>query len=159
MEQTIRFKLNGRQVSLSTDGERPLLWVLRTDLGLTGTKFGCGRSMCGTCTVIIDNDAVRSCQYPVRNVAGKNVTTIEGLAPNGQLHPLQKAFVSHGAVQCGFCTPGMLLKSYELLRKNPSPSRTQILDHMEAHLCRCGTYTRIVDAIQSAAIELKGRKA
>jgi nicotinate dehydrogenase subunit A len=159
MEQTIRFNLNGRQVSITTDGGRPLLWVLRTDLGLTGTKFGCGRSMCGTCTVIINNEAIRSCQYPVRNAAGKNITTIEGLAANGRLHPLQKAFINHGAVQCGFCTPGMLLKSYELLLKTPNPSRTQILEHMEPHICRCGTYTRIVDAIQSAAVELKGGKA
>jgi aerobic-type carbon monoxide dehydrogenase small subunit (CoxS/CutS family) len=159
MEQTIRFKLNGRPASIATDGDRPLLWVLRTDLGLTGTKFGCGRNQCGACTVIINKEAIRSCQYPAKNVAGKNVMTIEGLATNGQLHPLQQAFIKEGAVQCGFCTPGMLLKSYELLLKNSKPSRTQILEHMEGHLCRCSTYTRIIDAIQTAALELKGGKA
>jgi aerobic-type carbon monoxide dehydrogenase small subunit (CoxS/CutS family) len=159
MEQTIRFKLNGRPVSIATDGERALLWVLRTDLGLTGTKFGCGRNQCGACTVIINKEAIRSCQYRVKNAAGKNVTTIEGLATNGQLHPLQQAFIKEGAVQCGFCTPGMLLKSYELLLKNSKPSRTQIVDHMEGHLCRCSTYARIIDAIQTAALQLKGGKA
>jgi aerobic-type carbon monoxide dehydrogenase small subunit (CoxS/CutS family) len=159
MEQTIRFKLNGRPVSIAIDGERSLLWVLRTDLGLTGTKFGCGRNQCGACTVIINKEAIRSCQYPAKNVAGKSVITIEGLATNGQLHPLQQAFIKEGAIQCGFCTPGMLLKSYELLLKNSKPSRTQILEHMEGHLCRCSAYTRIIDAIQTAALELKGGKA
>lgn len=159
MEQTIRFNLNGRPVSIATDGERPLLWVLRADLGLTGTKFGCGRNRCGACTVIINKEAIRSCQCPVKNVAGKNVITIEGLATNGQLHPLQQAFMKEGAVQCGFCTPGMLLKSYELLLKNSKPSRTQIAGHMEGHLCRCSAYTRIIDAIQTAALELKGGKS
>jgi len=157
MEQTIRFKLNGRPASVTTDGERALLWVLRTDLGLTGTKFSCGKNQCGACTVIVGKDAIQSCHFPVRNVAGKVVITIEGLATNGKLHPLQKAFIQHGAVQCGFCTPGMLLKSYELLLKNPKPSRTQIMEQMEGHLCRCGTYSRIVDAIQAAAANLNGR--
>ncbi len=159
MEQTIRFKLNGRPAAVTTDGERALLWVLRTDLGMTGTKFGCGHNQCGTCTVIVDKEAVRSCQYPVKNVAGKEVITIEGLAVNGRLHPLQKAFVEHGAVQCGFCTPGMLLKSYGLLLKNAKPTRAQIIEHMEQNLCRCGSYSRIVDAIQTAAGEMKGGKA
>ncbi len=159
MEQTIRFKLNGRPANVTTDGERALLWVLRTDLGLTGTKFGCGQNQCGTCTVIVDKEAVRSCHYPVKNVAGKEVLTIEGLAANGRLHPLQKAFIKHGAVQCGFCTPGMLLKSYGLLLKNTKPTRAQIIEHMDQNLCRCGSYSRIVDAIQTAAGELKGGKA
>lgn len=159
MEQTIRFKLNGRPVSIATDGERALLWVLRTDLGLTGTKFGCGKNQCGACTVIVDKEAIQSCQYPVKYLAGKNLTTIEGLAADGGLHPLQKAFIKEGAVQCGFCTPGMLLKSYELLIKNTRPSRAQIVEHMEGHLCRCSAYTRIIDAIQTAAVELKGGKA
>jgi aerobic-type carbon monoxide dehydrogenase small subunit (CoxS/CutS family) len=159
MDQTIRFKLNNRPVSITTDGERPLLWVLRTDLGLTGTKFGCGHNQCGACTVIIGEEAIRSCQYPVKNVTGKNVLSIEGLATNGKLHPLQKAFIQHGAVQCGFCTPGMLLKSYELLLRHAKPSRAQIMEQMEKHLCRCGTYSRIVDAIQTAAVELRGGKA
>jgi aerobic-type carbon monoxide dehydrogenase small subunit (CoxS/CutS family) len=159
MEQTIRFKLNNRPVSISTDGERSLLWVLRTDLGLTGAKFGCGQGQCGACTVIVDKEAVRSCRYPVKNVSGKEVITIEGLAKNGTLHPLQRAFMKHGAVQCGFCTPGMILKSYSLLLKNSKPSRTEIIEGMEQNLCRCGTYSRIVEAVQTAAAELKGGKA
>ncbi len=158
MEQTIHFKLNDRPVSITTDGERALLWVLRTNLGLTGAKFGCGRSQCGACTVIINREAVRSCLYPVKNVSGKEVITIEGLAKNGKLHPLQKAFMQHGAVQCGFCTPGMILKSYSLLLKNAKPSRQEILESMEPNLCRCGTYSRIVAAVQTAAAELKGGK-
>jgi aerobic-type carbon monoxide dehydrogenase small subunit (CoxS/CutS family) len=159
MEQTIRFKLNNRPVSITTDGERELLWVLRTDLGLTGTKFGCGHNHCGACTVIINKQAVRSCQYLVKNIAGKDVITIEGLAKNGQLHSLQKAFIQHGAVQCGFCTPGMILKAYSLLLKNPKPSRAEIIESMDQNLCRCGAYNRIVKAIQTAANELKGGKA
>jgi len=158
MEQTIHFKLNNRPVSVTTDGERALLWVLRTDLGLTGAKFGCGHSQCGVCTVIINKEAVRSCQYPVKDVSGKEVITIEGLAKNGQLHPLQKAFMQHGAVQCGFCTPGMILEGYSLLLKNARPSRTEIIAGMDQHLCRCGTYTRVVEAVQTAAAELKGGK-
>jgi len=159
MEQTIRFKLNNRAVSVTTDGERPLLWVLRADLGLTGTKYGCGRNQCGACTVLIDKQAVRSCIYPIKNVAGKEVVTIEGLASGDRLHPLQKAFMKHGAVQCGFCTPGMILKSYGLLLQNPRPSREQIVESMEPSLCRCGTYSRIVDAIQTAAVEMKEGRA
>ncbi len=119
MDQTIRFILNGKPVSLSVDGERMLLWVLRTDLGLTGTKFGCGKSLCGACTVIVDDEAVRSCVVPVKDVAGKKVLTIEGLARDGRLHPLQEAFMKHDALQCGYCTPGMILTAYSLLLKNP----------------------------------------
>jgi aerobic-type carbon monoxide dehydrogenase small subunit (CoxS/CutS family) len=159
MEQTIHFKLNSRPVIVTTDGERALLWVLRTDLGLTGTKFGCGQNQCGACTVIINKEAVRSCQYPVKNVAGKEVITIEGLALNGKLHPLQKAFIKCGAIQCGFCTPGMILQSYGLLLKNARPSPAQIVAHMDQNLCRCGAHTRIIEAIQKAAAELKGGKA
>jgi aerobic-type carbon monoxide dehydrogenase small subunit (CoxS/CutS family) len=158
MEQTIHFKLNNRPVSITTDGERALLWVLRTDLGLTGAKFGCGHSQCGVCTVIIDKEAVRSCQYPVKNVSGKEVLTIEGLANDGKLHPLQKAFMQHGAVQCGFCTPGMILEGYSLLLKNAKPSREEIVAGMDQHLCRCGTYSRIVEAIQTASAEMRGGK-
>jgi len=159
MEQTIHFKLNSRPVIVTTDGERALLWVLRTDLGLTGTKFGCGQNQCGACTVIINKETVRSCQYPVKNVAGKEVITIEGLALNGKLHPLQKAFIKCGAIQCGFCTPGMILQSYGLLLKNARPSPAQIVAHMDQNLCRCGAHTRIIEAIQKAAAELKGGKA
>jgi len=159
MEQTIHFKLNSRPVTVTTDGERALLWVLRTDLGLTGTKFGCGQNQCGACTVIINKETVRSCQYPVKNVAGKEVITIEGLALNGKLHPLQKAFIKCGAIQCGFCTPGMILQSYGLLLKNARPSPAQIVAHMDPNLCRCGAHMRIIEAIQTAAAELKGGKA
>jgi aerobic-type carbon monoxide dehydrogenase small subunit (CoxS/CutS family) len=156
MEQTIRFKLNNRPVSVTTDGERALLWVLRTDLQLTGTKFGCGRRQCGVCTVIVNKEAVRSCIFPVKNVEGKEVITIEGLAKDGKLHPLQKAFMQHGAIQCGFCTPGMILTGYSLLLKNNKPSKAEIIESMDQQLCRCGTYSRVIEAIQTAASELKG---
>jgi len=156
MEQTIRFKLNNSPISIATDGERALLWVLRTDLELTGTKYGCGRGQCGICTVIINNEAVRSCHYPIKNVEGKEVLTIEGLARNGTLHPLQKAFMEFGAVQCGFCTPGMILKGYSILLKNQNPSRTEIIESMDQYLCRCGTYSRVIEAIHTAAAELRG---
>ncbi len=159
MEQQIRFRLNGRSVSVVTDGERPLLWVLRTDLGMTGVKYGCGLGQCGSCTVLIDKEAVRSCRYPVRNAAGKDILTIEGLAADGKLHPLQKAFIHHGAVQCGFCTSGMILQGYSLLLKNANPSREEIVADMDRNLCRCGAYSRIVDAIRTAAAELRGGKA
>lgn len=159
MDQTIRFTLNNRPVGVTTDGERELLWVLRADLGLSGTKYGCGQSLCGSCTVIINKEPVRSCQYPVKNVAGKKVITIEGLGANGKPHPLQKAFVQHGAVQCGFCSPGMILSAYGLLLKNAKPNRQQIIEGMEGSLCRCGSYSRIVDAIQAAAAEMSGGRA
>jgi aerobic-type carbon monoxide dehydrogenase small subunit (CoxS/CutS family) len=159
MAETIAFMLNDKPVSVTTDGQRPLLWVLRTDLGLTGTKFGCGQAHCGACTVLIDNKAVRSCVYPVRNANGRQVRTIEGLANNGDLHPLQQAFVEHDALQCGFCTPGMILTAYSLLQENPEPTREEIIQGMDQNLCRCGAHTRIIDAIQSAAQAMKGGKA
>jgi carbon-monoxide dehydrogenase small subunit len=159
MKQTVSFTLNGKPTRLTVDGERKLLWVLRSDLGLTGTKFGCGASLCGACTVLVGNEAVRSCQLPVRDVAGKRVTTIEGLAQNGKLHPLQQAFASHNAAQCGFCTSGMILTAHALLRKNPSPTDRQIVEHMDQNLCRCGTHVRILAAIRSAAKQAKGARA
>ncbi len=159
MDQTIKFKLNSRPVSVTTDGERELLWVLRADLGLTGTKYGCGQNQCGSCTVIVNREPVRSCQYPVKNVAGKEVITIEGLGANGKPHPLQKAFVQHGAVQCGFCSPGMILNAYGLLLRNAKPTRAQSIEGMEGNLCRCGGYARIVDAIETAAAEINGGRA
>ena len=159
MQQTIQFKLNNRPVSVTTDGERMLLWVLRCDLGLTGTKYGCGESLCGTCTVIVNKEAVRSCQVPVKTVAGKEIITIEGLAADGRLHPLQKAFVQHGALQCGFCTSGMILNAYSLLLHNARPTRAQVIEGMSGNLCRCGTYPRIIDAIQEAATEMRGGQA
>jgi aerobic-type carbon monoxide dehydrogenase small subunit (CoxS/CutS family) len=156
MAETIAFTLNGESVRVTTDGGRPLLWVLRTDLGLTGPKFGCGQSICGACTVLVDDRAVRSCTYPARNVEGRTVTTIEGLSKNGDLHPLQKAFAEHDAFQCGYCTPGMILTAYSLLQENPQPTREEIIRGMEDNLCRCGAHTRIIDAIQAAATEMKG---
>jgi len=156
--ENVSFKLNGKPISLTVDSERKLLWVLRTDLGLTGTKYGCGVSLCGACTVLVGNDAVRSCRLPVKYVRGKEVTTIEGLADNGKLHPIQQAFIEHDALQCGFCTPGMILNAYSLLLKNSQPTRAEIIQNMDDNLCRCGSYQRAIQAIQSAAKEMKGAK-
>jgi aerobic-type carbon monoxide dehydrogenase small subunit (CoxS/CutS family) len=156
MADSIAFKLNDKPVRLNVDGDRTLLWVLRTDVGLTGTKFGCGEGHCGACTVLVDGVAVRSCLRKVKEVKDKEVVTIEGLEKNGKVHPLQKAFMDHDALQCGFCTPGMVLTAFGLLRTNPSPSREQIIRGMEQNLCRCGAHTRIIDAIQTAAAEMKG---
>ncbi|MGO9241798.1 MAG: (2Fe-2S)-binding protein [Bryobacteraceae bacterium] len=153
---TIAFTLNGKPTRVTVDGERMLLWVLRSDLGLTGTKFGCGASYCGACTVIVDGAAVLSCSTPVKDVAGKRVLTIEGLSANGKLHPLQEAFVKHAAFQCGYCTPGMILAAYALVHQTPRPSRDEILKQMEGNLCRCGAHLRIVDAIEEAAVTMKG---
>jgi len=156
MPDSISFKVNGKPVSLNVGGERALLWVLRADLGLTGTKFGCGEGHCGGCTVLLDGVAVRSCLQKLKDVKGKEVVTIEGLSNNGTLHPLQKAFMEHDALQCGFCTPGMILTAAGLLAKNPKPTREQIIHGMEQNLCRCGAHTRIIDAIETAAGTMKG---
>lgn len=156
MIEAIQFKLNGETVRLRVDGKRMLLWVLRTDLGLTGTKYGCGEEQCGACTVLVNGEAVLSCQMPVKQVAGKEVVTIEGLGGSGGLHPLQKAFVEHDALQCGFCTPGMILKAHSLLVKTPLPTREQIIQAMEQNLCRCGSYPRVVQAIEAASRQMKG---
>jgi aerobic-type carbon monoxide dehydrogenase small subunit (CoxS/CutS family) len=156
MMETIRFKLNSRPVRLKVDGERTLLWVLRTDLGVTGPKYGCGEGHCGACTVLADDVAVLSCQKTIKEVDGSEITTIEGLAKNGTLHPLQKAFIQHVGFQCGYCTPGMILKAYSLLADNPTPSRAEIIDGMDENLCRCGTHVRIVAAIETASREMKG---
>lgn len=159
MAENISFTLNGKPTDLSTDGERMLLWVLRADLGLTGTKYGCGIGVCGACTVIVDGRAVRSCRVPVKAVAGKKVVTIEGLAEDGELHPLQEAFAKHDGLQCGFCTPGMIMNAYGLLLRNPEPSREQIVEGMNYNLCRCGAHVRIVEAIEAAAGEMKGGRS
>jgi aerobic-type carbon monoxide dehydrogenase small subunit (CoxS/CutS family) len=156
MEESIHFKLNDKPVNMTVDGDRMLLWVLRADLGVTGPKYGCGEGVCGACTVLVDNQAVLSCQTPAREVNGKEVITIEGLAQNGELHPLQKAFIKHDALQCGFCTPGMILKAYSLLRENPQPTREEIIRGMDENLCRCGSHIRILEAIQTAAREMNG---
>jgi aerobic-type carbon monoxide dehydrogenase small subunit (CoxS/CutS family) len=156
MLQTISFTLNGKPASVTVENDRMLLWVLRYDLGLTGTKFGCGQALCGACTVIVDGEAVRSCSVPVKEVAGKHVLTIEGLSEGDRLHPIQEAFLKHHAFQCGYCTPGMILSAYALLRKTPRPTREDVLSHMEDNLCRCGSHVRVVEAIQEAAGAMKG---
>jgi len=156
MEQTISFTLNGKPASVATDGERMLLWVLRSDLGLTGTKFGCGEAQCGACTVIVDGEAVRSCVTPLKDVAGKKVLTIEGLESGGHLNALQEAFVKHHAFQCGFCTPGMVINAYAVLAKNPRVQREEIIKEMDGNLCRCGEHVRILDAIEEAGVAMQG---
>lgn len=156
MTETISFTLNGKPTNLNVDSNRLLLWILRTDLGLTGPKYGCGQGHCGCCTVLVNNVAWRSCLTAVSAVNGKNVVTIEGLEQNGKLHPVQKAFMEHDALQCGFCIPGQVLNAVSLLNKNPQPSREQIIQGMNNNFCRCGAHTRIIDAIQSAAAEMKG---
>jgi aerobic-type carbon monoxide dehydrogenase small subunit (CoxS/CutS family) len=156
MQETIQFKLNGKPTRLQVDGDRALLWVLRADLGLTGAKYGCGEGLCGACTVMLGKEAVRSCQLRMQDVAGKEVMTIEGLAQNGKLHPLQQAFMEHDALQCGYCTSGMILNAYGLLLRNPRPSAAEIIAGMDDNLCRCGAHPRIVQAIQNAAQTTKG---
>ncbi len=151
MTKTIRFRLNGKPATIETDGDRTLLWVLRGDLGLTGTKYGCGEGICGSCTVVVNGEAVRSCSVPVSSVEGKEVITIEGLAHDGKLHPLQRAFADRGGLQCGYCTPGMIMNAYALLRANPKPTREAIVKGMEDNLCRCGAHQRIIAAIEEVA--------
>ncbi len=152
MEREISFTLNGKPTRLVVDDARPLLWVLRQDLGLTGTKYGCGEAHCGACTVLVDGDPLRSCALAMKDVAGKRVTTIEGVAAgDGALHPVQQAFIDHAAFQCGYCTPGMVLGVYALLARNPHPTREQAIQALDDHLCRCGAHTRILDAVAELA--------
>lgn len=158
MEETIRFQLNGKETEVRMDPNQTLLWVLRNHFELTGTKFGCGIGFCGSCTVLLDQEPARSCSLSIGDVAGKHVVTIEGLAKDGELHPVQKAFVEHDAMQCGYCTPGMIMNATGLLLKNPSPTTDQIKEGMENNFCRCGAHVRIVDAVHSAAEEMKGGK-
>ena len=155
MKETIRFEINGRPVSLEVDPERMLLWIRRDESGLTGTKYGCGEGICGACTVLVDGEAVRSCQYPMKDVRAKKVMTIEGLAAEGKLHPLQEAFVRHNVIQCGFCTSGMILTAHSILQKKGQPSREEIVQGMDDNFCRCGGYMRIIQAIETAAQEMK----
>ena len=154
MRETIRFRLNGRDTTLETEGTRNLLWVLRTDLGLTGAKYGCGIAECGACTVLVNGEPVRSCLYPVSQLQNAEVLTIEGLARGDDLHPLQEEFAERGAFQCGYCTSGMILEAYSLLSKNPNPSRSEIVSGMDGNLCRCAAHKRIVEAIEAAAARL-----
>lgn len=159
MNETVQFELNGKMETFSYDTDKTLMWVLRTDFGLTGTKFGCGEGFCGSCTVLINNEPMRSCQVPLSYVNGKKVLTIEGLSRNGSLHPVQEAFAMKDALQCGYCTPGMIMNACGLLMKNPQPTRAEIIQAMENNLCRCGTYGRIIEAIMDAANKMKGRVA
>jgi aerobic-type carbon monoxide dehydrogenase small subunit (CoxS/CutS family) len=145
--------LNGQSTRLTVDEDRMLLWVLRDDLGLTGTKYGCGMALCGSCTVVVDDAAVRACATRMRDVDGANVVTIEGLAANGRLHPVQDAFVTHAAFQCGFCTPGMIMAAYALLKSQTKPSHDDIVREMDDHLCRCGAHTRILRAVETVAMK------
>jgi aerobic-type carbon monoxide dehydrogenase small subunit (CoxS/CutS family) len=158
MIDKIKFSLNGEQIELTDDPNRLLLWVLRTNFGLTGTKYGCGIGYCGACTVLIDGEPVHACQTTVKEAANKNVITIEGLSVNDTLHPLQKAFADNDAMQCGYCTPGMILKAYSILEKSPHPSRSEIIEGMNNNLCRCGAHKRIIESIETAAAEMKGGK-
>ncbi|HTC33794.1 MAG TPA: (2Fe-2S)-binding protein [Bryobacteraceae bacterium] len=143
--------VNQKHYRLLVDGDRRLLWVLRDELELTGTKYGCGEGQCGACTVLVEGTPIRSCLTRVSAVAGKQITTIEGLAQNGKLHPLQQAFIDADAMQCGYCTPGMILSSVGLLKKTPHPSDPEIHRALEGNICRCGTYPRIIQAVQMAA--------
>jgi aerobic-type carbon monoxide dehydrogenase small subunit (CoxS/CutS family) len=158
MEETIRFELNGKKTEMLLDPNLTLLWVLRNKFGLTGTKYGCGQGYCGACSVLIGNEAVRSCTLPVKDAVNKKIVTIEGLASDGKLHPVQKAFIEHDALQCGYCTPGMIMNAVGLLLKNPDPSQQEIINGMEDNLCRCGAHIRIIKAIQTAAKEMRGGK-
>jgi aerobic-type carbon monoxide dehydrogenase small subunit (CoxS/CutS family) len=143
--------VNGKRSSLSCDPQRPLLWVLRNELNLTGAKYGCGEGECAACTVLIDGVPTHSCITPVGTATGKEITTIEGIADGDRLHPVQTAFIESDAMQCGYCTPGMILASVALLRKKPAPAEPEIRTALEGHICRCGTYNRIVEAVQKAS--------
>lgn len=143
--------VNGKRSRVETDPERPLLWVLRNDLGLTGAKYGCGEGQCGACTVLLDGVPHRSCLTAVGTATGKEITTIEGVADGERLHPVQRSVIECDAMQCGYCTPGMILESVALLRKHPSPSEAEIKQQLDGNICRCGTYNRIVEAVQKAA--------
>jgi len=156
MEQTIRFNLNGKAVHLTADPKRMLVWVLRNDLVQPGTKVGCEAGLCGACTVLVNDEPALSCSTPLADVAGKSVVTIEGLAKDGILHPVQQAFLEHNALQCGYCTPGMILRACALLKKKPRAIRAEILEHMDGNLCRCGAHVRIVAAIEAAGKAMGG---
>ena len=156
MQRISELHVNGNKLRIDADTDRSLLSVLRDDLDLTGSKYGCGEGQCGACTVLIDGQATRSCITKLGAAAGKKITTIEGVEKNGRLHPLQEAFLETDALQCGYCTPGMIMSSVALLSKNPNPSEQDIVRFMDGNVCRCGTYPRIVSAIRKAAQSMKG---
>ncbi len=157
--KTIAFTLNGAAKSVTVDETRNLLWVLRDDLGVTGPKFGCNAAFCGACTVLLDGREVRSCVTPMRLVEGKKVVTVEGLAQGDKLTPVQEAFIEHLGFQCGYCTSGMVIGATALLNANPKPTREQIVQGLERHLCRCAAHQRIVAAVESAAKKMAGGKS
>jgi aerobic-type carbon monoxide dehydrogenase small subunit (CoxS/CutS family) len=146
----IRLTVNGQLRSVDTEPERPLLDVLREDLGLTGTKYGCGEGQCRACTVLMDGKPIASCVTPARVAQGKKVTTIEGLADGGKLHPVQQAFLEEDAMQCGYCTPGMIMRTVSLLESNPRPTEAQIIEGLNGNLCRCSGYVRVIEAVKRA---------
>ncbi len=156
MEKKVQFELNGEKVEVAFEENQTLLWALRTHFKLTGSKYGCGLGYCGSCTVLWDGDPVRSCGIFLEDVQDARITTIEGLATNGELHPVQQAFVDNDALQCGYCTPGMVMNAVGLLNQNPEPTREEIIAGMEDNLCRCGAHTRIIDAVASASESMKG---
>ncbi|MBN9084697.1 MAG: (2Fe-2S)-binding protein [Rhizobiales bacterium 62-17] len=149
---TYQLSINGQSTTVDVQPDTPLLWVVREHIGLTGTKFGCGAGLCGACTVHVDGEAVRSCQTQVSQLAGKKVTTIEGLSANG-LHPMQKAWIAEQTPQCGYCQSGQIMQAAALLAKTPKPTRDQIVEHMDGNICRCGTYSRIISAVERASRE------
>jgi aerobic-type carbon monoxide dehydrogenase small subunit (CoxS/CutS family) len=155
MSNVKKLRINGSQVNVDAEEERSLLDLLREDLGLSGAKYGCGEGRCGACTVLVDGAPVRSCVTALKTVASGEITTIEGLERDGKLHPLQEAFLEAGAMQCGYCTCGMIMSGVALLGKNPNPTREEIVEHMNGNICRCGTYPRILAAVSGAAKVLK----
>ena len=154
--ENITFIVNGNEVTVNVPGDMPLLWVLRDKLGLTGTKYGCGEGSCGSCTVHVNGEAAYSCIIPIAEVAGQKITTIEGLSSDGS-HPLQRAWIEEQVPQCGYCQPGAIMQAASLVAGNASPSREQIIDHMQSVICRCGTYPRMIRAIERAASEMKNK--
>jgi aerobic-type carbon monoxide dehydrogenase small subunit (CoxS/CutS family) len=157
MAASIQLQINGKRYSANYPPDTPLLYVLRDELGLTGTKYGCGEGMCGACTVLLDGTARRSCQISVSAAASKSITTIEGLETGGVLHPVQQAFLDAGAFQCAYCTPGMIMGGVSLLQANPRPTTEQIVQALQGNICRCGTHPRIIEAIQRAAGKMQER--
>lgn len=156
MRRRISFLLNGEPTEVDVDPRRKLLWVLRTELALTGTKYGCGEEECGACAVLVDGRRVFSCDVAMSSVTDSEVTTIEGLADGDVLHPVQQAFADHDALQCGFCTPGLIMGAVSLLERNPAPSEDEIKEGLERHLCRCGTHVRVIQAVQAASQVMQG---
>lgn len=151
MVNPLQLEVNGKRYTLKYPGDTPLLYVLRDELGLTGTKYGCGEGQCGACTVLLGGAPRRSCQIPVSAAAGRPIITIEGLAQNGKLHPVQQAFLDAGAFQCAYCTSGMIMSSVGLLKTNPNPSPADIVQGLQGNMCRCGTHPRIMEAVLNAA--------